>query len=140
MGLPFEAAEECEHVFVRLAGALDLADAPSLTATTCSHCDIDGVDVTEALVSGFGVRRHLERALAGRDVRALTAVTCPDWIAQSVAAAANPRQQEWAGALTVLALRAPEAERHLVSHPRALSAPMLLANLARCLDRLLCTA
>lgn len=132
MGVPLPAATHATHAFIRVPGDVHgLADA-GFDVTSAAHCDIDGTRVTEALVSGPGALEHLADLYPG--ARQLVAVHYPAWTEQSLLAAAG-KPHASPGTLAVHAMRAPEQELHLVSHPNALCADTLLRQTAACLDR-----
>ncbi len=131
--LPLPPPPEPSHVFVRVLGVLDLQHLDGLEVTACSHEDMDGALLTEALVSGEGaVQRvaHLSPQLAVQ-------VHTPDWVRESIATAAG-RCTASDGAVALHAIRARDDELHLVSHPRALCATTVLAQVARWLDAWIC--
>lgn len=132
MGDTFVRAQK--HVFVRVRG-LQVAEVrallPGLEVVACSHDAIDGGVVTEALVSGadaVGAVAAVARGLRG--VEFATAVSAPDWVRQCVLTACGG-PVETLGAMAVLALRAPDDELHLLTHPHAPSAADIFARLAR---------
>lgn len=126
MGVPIPPQPHLQHqhAFVRIDGTL--ADLDGLDVTACSHYGIDGELVTEALVCGEDAMRRLEK-------HGPVPVSHPEWVRQSILAASGSEASQ--GMLAVLALRAPEDEWHLVSHPRAPSAVALLAQLSSLFDR-----
>lgn len=123
-----------ESVFVRVVGRLGpLPDDLDVTAA-CAHVGMDGELVTEALVVGPDAAARLRRQLPA----AVVPVREAEWVRQCILyAAGGDGADESMGSLAVRALRAPEDEWHLLSHPGAPSAPRLLACLARCFDRAL---
>jgi hypothetical protein len=119
------------HVYVRLPGSVDVAKAVGDAAQSvqCAHEDFGtGAVVTEALVSGAGakglVKREFPHALAVVDVR------CPAWVEQSILGVGDRGEPAMA---TLHALRAPEEEWDLVTHPHALSGAALVR---RCASRM----
>lgn len=134
MGLPIPPGPT-HHVFVRVKGALDAAGLfPGAEVTACSHYDLEGALLTEALVSGrqgeARVRWMLPADAYVKEVRR------HDWVREAIleAAGRSDRSVTTAGMLAVYALRADEDDLHLVEHPHALSATAVLKHIAKCLD------
>lgn len=132
MGLPFHPpVERLEHAYVRLRDAApDLP--PGLEAVTCCHACIDGGDVTEALVWGPDAVQRVRAAFP--DAQEVARVLDPDWLRQCILVAAGSPDAEPPGMVAIRALRAPENEWHMVSHPGAPSAPDILQRMSRLFD------
>ena len=132
MGRP-APSPEAEHVFVRHHGTLDLEQLHAqrdLEVTSCSHYDMDGALLTEALVSG---PRAGARAVACVPDASVVSVQRPEWVRESILAASGKPGTASDGMLAVYALRASNDELHLVSHPQALCGPLVLDQVAQCL-------
>lgn len=132
MGIPFAGRHdgddddsEC-YAFVRVSGGELRVHFPYEVVASCTHCGMDG-PVTEALVSGQGVRRYLSRECP--DVLKLVGVRDPDWLEQAIMVASGAHPAD-GGLLAVSALRAPREELTLVSHPGAPCGALVLSSLA----------
>lgn len=128
------------HAFVRVHGDLPtFQDDDDLTVTACSHFDIDGSRVTEALVSGPGAEERV--AAVCQDAAALVALVAPikhhEWMRATIMAAAGrlDEREDPPGMIAMHALRADEDELYMVSHPDALCATNILAQISRGLSR-----
>ncbi len=129
MGVPLPRTEckDVDHVFVR-GKTLDIEGFRSLhgfEVVACSHFDIAGDLVTEALVSGHGAHRFLQE----QTVDFMRTIHNPHWIQASILAAAG-RATESPGTVAVYALTALTDEHDLVSHPHALSGSNILSQVA----------
>lgn len=135
MGIPLQETPRCSYVFVRLVGeALHLPDE-EYDVTACSHLDVDGRLVTEALVCGCGDVQGRVRAVYGDCC--VQEVKHPEWIRECILAASGRSHRSHAtpGQIAVMALRCPDDELYMVAHPRALSAPTIMYQVSQCLDR-----
>lgn len=131
MGVPFVLALadpfEQGHAFVRFEGPLP-AVGGDYVVVACTHDDIDGSQVTEALLSGPGA---YEQAIATfRDIQQVARVRSPEWFEQAIAVASGARAPD-PGRLAVSALRTPLEELTMLSHPRAPSGEAILNSFAR---------
>lgn len=135
MGIPIHRGAAVSHVFVRTYGTLDTSASPEFEdVAACSHYDMDGRLVTEALLSGAAadeacIRRMFPDAF-------VTSVRHYDWVRESILEASGRADRTLTpnGMLAVHALRADDDELHLVEHPRALSGSAVLMHVARMLD------
>ena len=123
------------HAFVRVRGQLPDFKDPTLTITACSHFDVDGSPVTEALVSGPAAMDLVTSACP--DAALVVPIKHHDWIRTSIMAAAGQldEREDPPGIVAMHALRADEDELFIVSHPDALSATSILAQISRGLSR-----
>jgi hypothetical protein len=109
-----------EHVFKR-----------AHEVTACSHTDIDGVTITEALVS---MPDGAEDGTFGMDV--VVTVRHHNWVRESIRRAAGGPGTT-SGMLAIYAIQAAidDEELHILAHPHAPSPTYVLGQAARCLER-----
>lgn len=132
MGLPFaQQPQQPQHAFVRLREAA-LSLPTGLEAVTCCHTCIDGSRVTEALVWGQDAMQRVHAAYPGAQL--VAPVRDADWLRQCILVADQSPDAEPPGMVAIRALRAPEDEWHLVSHPGAPSAPDILHRMSTLFD------
>lgn len=120
------------HAFIRVAGELGPLEE-DLVVVQCSHIDVNGTRVTEALVTGPDALGRLQAAHPTAE--RLAAVQHAGWIEQCILAASGSSELASPGEVAVLALRSTDEELFLVEHPHALSGSAILAQVATRLDR-----
>ena len=127
-----------KHVFVRgkcTPEYIEYVFKRAHEVTACSHTDIDGVVITEALVSmpkdDFAEDGAIDGAI---DVDVAVTVRHHNWVRESIRRAAGGHGTT-SGMLAIYAIQAAidDEELHILTHPHAPSPTYVLGQASRCL-------